>query len=95
MIDPMPSQDVSLPPTPQEADLLAEINRLRDVLIDIEFLTATGDGLEPDHAMTVHLLAAEGRAHEPQAWRLDPRVVKLVHTLVREKCDDILKGSEA
>lgn len=29
MLDPMPRQDVKLPPTPREAELMAEIERLR------------------------------------------------------------------
>jgi hypothetical protein len=32
MLDPMPRKDVKLPPTPREADLMAEIERLRGVL---------------------------------------------------------------
>lgn len=32
MLDPMPRQDVKLPPAPREAELMAEIERLRGVL---------------------------------------------------------------
>lgn len=32
MLDPMPRQDVKLPPTPREAELMAEIEKMRDVV---------------------------------------------------------------
>ncbi len=53
-----------------------EVERLRDVLRGIELLTATGDGLEPDHCIEVHVLAAEGRSDDPAAWRADPAVIE-------------------
>lgn len=48
-------------------------------LEEIEMLTATGTGLDPDTTMRVHLLAGIGRAtHDRHAWyspaeaRMDP-----------------------
>lgn len=71
--------------------LSKEVDRLRGVLNTLEMLTATADGLNSDEAMTVHLLAAEGRAHEPQAWRFDPSVVSFIHETVARFKDGILK----
>lgn len=59
MLDPMPRQNVKLPLTPREADLMAEVKRLRGVLQAIELATSTGDGLSPDEAIIVHALAAQ------------------------------------
>jgi hypothetical protein len=38
MIDPMPRQDERLPPTPREAELITEIERLRAALEEIAFM---------------------------------------------------------
>lgn len=59
MLDPMPRQDVKLPPTQREAELMAEIKRLRGLLQAIELATATGDGLSPDETINIHALAAQ------------------------------------
>lgn len=61
-----------------------EIERLRDVLVGIEMLTATGDGLPPRETLEIHLLAAEGRAHDPVAWRADPAVIERLRAVIRE-----------
>lgn len=41
MLDPMPRQDVKLPPTPREAELMGEIERLRQQLRHV--MTCTDD----------------------------------------------------
>lgn len=45
MIDPIPREDVKLPPTPREAKLLAEIERLREALVRIQDLTQHDMGM--------------------------------------------------
>lgn len=41
MLDPMPRQDVKLPPTPREAELMAQVQELRAVLQGIVDLGGT------------------------------------------------------
>lgn len=53
----------------------ARIAHLAETLNVIEMLTATGDGLSPDEAIDIHILAAEGRFDDPCAWRADPAVI--------------------
>ena len=51
-----------------EAALLAA-DELARALAEIELLTATGDGLDPDTTIRVHMLAGIGRAtHDEAAW---------------------------
>ncbi|ABL69077.1 hypothetical protein [Paracoccus denitrificans] len=55
----------------EDAPRRAHITRddLVSALEQIEMLTATGSGLDPDTTMQVHLLAGIGRAtHDPYAW---------------------------
>lgn len=38
-----------------------EIDRLREILVTVEIMTATGEGLSPDATIEVHNVAAAGR----------------------------------
>lgn len=62
----------------------AERDRLRDILNAIEIMTATGDGLNPDETMNIHLIAAEGRCDDPCAWRADPAVIERLRAAIKE-----------
>jgi hypothetical protein len=67
-----------------EAELRAEIERQREILRAIEILTATGDGLDPQETIEIHIIAAEGRSDDPAAWRADPAVIEKLRAAVRE-----------
>ena len=87
MIDLVDELRASAPPGRHVGDCMTraadEIERLRDVLLAIEMLTATGDGLGAQEAIEVHLLAAEGRSHDPRAWRLDPSAIARLRSALR------------
>ncbi len=61
----------------------AEIERLSEILTGIEMLTATGEGLDAEQTISIHLIAAEGRADDPRAWRADPAVIDRLRAAVR------------
>ncbi|MCA0944069.1 hypothetical protein LCM08_04015 [Salipiger pacificus] len=61
----------------------AEIERLSEILTGIEMLTATGEGLDAEQTIIIHLIAAEGRADDPAAWRADPAVIERLRSAVR------------
>lgn len=69
-----------------------EIVRLRETLRVIELLTATGEGLSSDEAITVHALAAEGRADDPHAWRVDPAVIERARAALALPAENSLGG---
>ncbi|RBO54687.1 hypothetical protein DSD19_04740 [Rhodovulum sp. BSW8] len=62
----------------------AEIERLRDILMGIEIMTATGAGLDPKETIDIHLLAAEGRSDDPHAWRADPAAIARLRVVLRQ-----------
>lgn len=41
-----------------------ELEALRDTLLSIEMLTATGDGLSPEECIHIHLMAGIARAYQ-------------------------------
>lgn len=61
----------------------SELELLRDVLKSIEILTATGQGLSPQECVEVHLLAAEGRRSDPDAWRYHPETIERLRAALR------------
>lgn len=66
-----------------------EVQRLKSALNAIEMMTATGDGLTPDECISVHLLAAEGRADDPHAWRLDETARQSLYRALSDIPDDL------
>ena len=66
----------------------AEIERLSEILTGIEILTATGEGLDPEQTISIHLIAAEGRADDPAAWRADPAMIERLRAAVKAELGD-------
>jgi hypothetical protein len=59
------------------------IEDLADILLAVEMLTATGEGLSPDETIAVHLLAARGRADDPAAWMASAEQVARIRAALR------------
>ena len=56
MTDPMPRRDLELPPTPKEAELLAEIGRLRDAFETLlRGCSHAGQPIQPGDPMAAHI----------------------------------------
>lgn len=69
--------------TPLRVEAADEIERLREVLQAVEIMTATGEGLSPEAAIEVHIIAAEGRSDDPAAWRAKPEAIERLRAAIR------------
>lgn len=48
-------------------------------------LVATGEGLDAEQIITIHLIAAEGHTDDLCAWRADPAVIERLRITVKQE----------